>query len=272
MGMEGCTDSFDALLSSVATATAPSVRSASLVLSHLGASSHSGSDQLRSTAMASLLHLLPPVTDLRSERETDLERRKARRVTLARLCCALHARMAQPRDTTIPPFAGRPEPNEVDVLARVALEAAPLQAAQVLARCGCWQPLILGPDEPAQYGATALDLPSKLRLLRSAAIDGALVLAEPSETHPSTWAQLLATLATETSDEHADAQTLLTLALLPPPAACTRPEAILGAQLEVFVRHWVSHSWPHAPLLSTMRSNMQGAHRRSAGSWSTGRR
>ena len=57
-----------------------------------------------------------------------------------------------------------------------------------------------------------------------------------------------------TASDVADACLLLRLALLPPPpldAACA-----LGAQLEPFVRRWLSAGWPRQPLIAELRGRM----------------
>ena len=55
-----------------------------------------------------------------------------------------------------------------------------------------------------------------------------------------------------------DARTLLTLALLPPPP-CADPPAAIGAQLEVFLQHWLARGWSKRPLRATLRAHMRWA-------------
>ena len=55
-----------------------------------------------------------------------------------------------------------------------------------------------------------------------------------------------------------DVCTLLKLALLPPPAEADAA-AVLGGQLEPFLRHWLAASWPHAPLVAELRTQMKSA-------------
>jgi len=61
-----------------------------------------------------------------------------------------------------------------------------------------------------------------------------------------------------TASDVADACLLLRLALLPPPPALDALDAAcaLGAQLEPFVRQWLSAGWPRRPLIAALRGRM----------------
>ena len=61
-----------------------------------------------------------------------------------------------------------------------------------------------------------------------------------------------------TASDVADACLLLRLALLPPPPALDALDAAcaLGAQLEPFVRWWLSAGWPRRPLIAALRGRM----------------
>ena len=255
--------------------------------------------RISSSALAALLPLLPPpsadppIDQTRETRsaEDHAALRSTARIALVRLCAALHGQLAPTQQAAsstaaeatfaaaLAPGGRRAELRpDVASAAHAALLAAPVPAARTLAQCGCWQPLVLAYAAETVSAAAALgtaaaarkltrveggdivevDLPTRLAWLRAAAGHGALSLAQPSLTAPSVWSRLLGMLERPKQRHCEDACTLVTLALLPPPPGVSEGAA-LGSQLEVFLRHWLTHGWPRKPLRTTLRANMRGA-------------
>lgn len=241
----------EALRAAVDVATAPSARSATLLLHHLGKQVRKGghdhfADAKAATttpaAMEELSAQMPPLPDLPRVSAAGGGRGGAAaggaavdtkallssaRIDLVRLSTHLHEYLmssseglpSKTGDATYPIKAGGvEEARAMEAVAAVALTSAPLGAAKILAKSGCWFPLLFSapmlaaPLLPTAASATRAAAPhlavpclrQRLKWLREAAAEDSVLdlVWPPFEVSPQLWARVLAAVEQDGADGH----------------------------------------------------------------------